>query len=66
MQAPGYESIPVQIKVESFDIEFPEGGVQVELYNLFDFRPGINIREDDFYVIFCRFGQKYFIKNNMK
>lgn len=52
MKAPGYESIPVKIEVTIYNPETPEAGEHVEIYNMFDFRPGLNIREDAYYVNF--------------
>lgn len=50
MQAPGYESIPVKIEVASINSEQEDAQEVLEVYNMFDYRPGLNIREEDYYV----------------
>lgn len=50
LQAPGYESIPVHMEIASRYINFGQGQVTTETYNMFDFRPGLNLREEDYYV----------------
>lgn len=46
MLAPGYESIPVHIEVSSLNLDDLSLPTRDEVYNLFDFRPGLNIIED--------------------
>lgn len=46
MLAPGYESIPVHIEVSSLNLDNLGLAQRDEVYNLFDFRPGLNIIED--------------------
>ena len=50
LQAPGYESIPVKIEVASINSEEEDAQEVLEVYNMFDYRPGLNIREEDYYV----------------
>lgn len=50
LQAPGYESIPIKIEVVVIDSEIPDAEETVDIYNMFDFRPGLYIREEDYYV----------------
>lgn len=50
LQAPGYESIPVHIEVVSIDDFLPDVGQVTDNYNLFDFRPSLDIREETYFV----------------
>lgn len=50
LKAPGYESIPVHMEVVMIDDMLPDVGEITNSYNMFDFRPGLNIREEAYYV----------------
>lgn len=47
LQAPEYESIPVQIVVQILNEELADLGIETVAYNIFDFRPGNYVREEE-------------------